>query len=125
MAQPYARLLDHLAGRNATAVNRAQMMGSAALPALVGAAAGLSPEPDGGVARAEIAHCAACAMLAAALGPAPIGDLLAGRHGRWLRDLLPTGVAPEAGRSACCLARKQCCLVPEADRPDCRQSGGH
>lgn len=78
VARPSALRPDHRPpiGRSVTAVNLARMTGSAALPVLVGAAADLSPEPDGGVARAKIAYCAACVMLAAALGLARIGNLL-------------------------------------------------
>jgi hypothetical protein len=67
VAQARALFPDHLVGRGATTVNLAQVVGSAALPVLVGAVVGLFPELAGG-ARPEAAYRAGFAVLAAALG---------------------------------------------------------
>ena len=56
---------DHLAGRAATTLNLAQVLGSAALPMLVGAIVGAWPEEAG--VRAEAAYRAGFAALAVAL----------------------------------------------------------
>ncbi len=56
---------DHMAGRAATTLNLAQVLGSAALPILVGAIIGLWPDSAG--ARPEAAYRAGFAALAAAL----------------------------------------------------------
>ncbi len=71
---------DHLVGRGATTVNLAQVLGSALLPMLVGAAVGLFPETAG--VRPEAAYRAGFAVLGVAL--------LAGLAG-WM--LLPRGAA--------------------------------
>jgi MFS family permease len=77
VAQARALFPDHLVGRGATTVNLAQVVGSAALPVLVGAVVGLFPELPGG-ARPEMAYRAGFAVLAAALGLGLAG-YLAGR----------------------------------------------
>jgi predicted MFS family arabinose efflux permease len=77
VAQARALFPDHLVGRGATTVNLAQVVGSAALPVLVGAVVGLFPEDAGG-ARPEAAYRAGFAVLAAALGLGLAG-YLAGR----------------------------------------------
>ncbi len=56
---------DHMAGRAATTLNLAQVLGSAALPVLVGAVVGWWPEVSG--ARPEVAYRAGFALLAVAL----------------------------------------------------------
>jgi MFS family permease len=56
---------DHLVGRGATTVNLAQVVGAAALPALVGLVVGAFPEAEG--ARPDAAYRAGFGLLALAL----------------------------------------------------------
>ena len=71
---------DHMAGRAATTLNLAQVLGSAALPVLVGAIVGWWPEVAGG--RPEVAYRAGFAALALSLCVGAAGYAwLPQRHG--------------------------------------------
>ncbi len=65
---------DHLVGRGATTVNMAQVLGSAALPALMGAAVGLFPADTLGV-RPEAAYRLGFAVLGGCLALGLLGYL--------------------------------------------------
>lgn len=71
---------DHLVGRGATTVNLAQVLGSAALPALVGVAVGLFAADAAGV-RPEAAYRAGFGVLAASLAAGLAGYRLLPRAG--------------------------------------------
>lgn len=71
---------DHLVGRGATTVNLAQVLGSAALPALVGVAVGLFAADAAG-ARPEAAYRAGFGVLATALALGLAGYRLLPRAG--------------------------------------------
>lgn len=72
VAEARALFPDHLVGRGATTVNLAQVLGSAALPALVGLAVGMFAADAAGV-RPEAAYRAGFGVLAIALGAGLVG----------------------------------------------------
>jgi hypothetical protein len=65
VAENRALFPDHMAGRAATTLNLAQVLGSAAMPALVGSIVALWPEAAG--ARPEAAYRAGYGAIAVAL----------------------------------------------------------